>query len=114
MQRITPNLWFDDQAEVAAKFYTGVFKNSKISTIARYGSAGPQPAGTVMMVDFELDGQQFAALNGGPADFKFNEALAPPPSQLGQPVSTARVRNQRRTSSGATRFCDGLRYGPSW
>jgi predicted 3-demethylubiquinone-9 3-methyltransferase (glyoxalase superfamily) len=76
MQRITPNLWFDDQAEEAAKFYTGVFKDSKISTIARYGSAGPQPAGTVMMVDFELDGQQFTALNGGPADFKFNEALS--------------------------------------
>ncbi len=76
MQRIAPNLWFDDQAEEAAKFYTTIFKNSKINTIAHYGSAGPLPAGTVMMVDFELDGQQFTALNGGPADFKFNEALS--------------------------------------
>ena len=76
MQKITPNLWFDDQAEGAARFYTAVFKNSRINTIARYGSAGPLPAGTVMMVDFELDGQQFTALNGGPADFKFNEALS--------------------------------------
>jgi len=74
MQRITPNLWFEDQAEEAAKFYTAVFKNSKINTIAHYGSAGPLPAGTVMMVDFELDGQQVTALNGGPADFKFNES----------------------------------------
>jgi predicted 3-demethylubiquinone-9 3-methyltransferase (glyoxalase superfamily) len=66
--QITPNLWFDDQAEEAAKFYTAVFKNSKIKTIAHYGSAGPLPAGKVMTVDFEL--------NGGPADFKFNEALS--------------------------------------
>src|SRR5262245_30179611 len=76
MQKITPNLWFDDQAEEAARFYTAVFKNSRINTIARYGSAGPLPAGTVMTVDFELDGQHFTALNGGPADFTFNEALS--------------------------------------
>lgn len=76
MQRITPNLWFDDQAEEAARFYTAVFKNSRINTIAHYGSAGPLPAGTVMMVEFELDGQEFTALNGGPADFAFNEALS--------------------------------------
>ena len=76
MQRITPNLWFDDQAGEAAKFYTAVFKNSKINAITHYGSAGPLPAGMVMMVDFELDGQQFTALNGGPADFQFNEALS--------------------------------------
>jgi predicted 3-demethylubiquinone-9 3-methyltransferase (glyoxalase superfamily) len=65
MQRITPNLWFEDQAEEAAKFYTAVFKNSKINTIAHYGLAGPLLAGTVMMVDFELDGRQFTAINGG-------------------------------------------------
>jgi predicted 3-demethylubiquinone-9 3-methyltransferase (glyoxalase superfamily) len=75
MQRITPNLWFDGQAEEAARFYTSVFKNSRITAISRYGSAGPLPAGTVMMVDFELDGQQFMALNGGP-EFKFNEAIS--------------------------------------
>jgi predicted 3-demethylubiquinone-9 3-methyltransferase (glyoxalase superfamily) len=76
MQRITPNLWFNDEAEAAANFYVSIFKNSKIVNTARYGSAGPLPAETVMMVDFELDGVAFAALNGGPADFKFNESLS--------------------------------------
>jgi predicted 3-demethylubiquinone-9 3-methyltransferase (glyoxalase superfamily) len=78
-QRITPCLWFDDQAEAAAGFYTAVFKNSKIVNIARYGEAGHEvhgkPAGTVMIVAFELDGQVFTALNGGPI-FKFNEAVS--------------------------------------
>jgi predicted 3-demethylubiquinone-9 3-methyltransferase (glyoxalase superfamily) len=78
-QRIAPCLWFDDQAEEAAKFYTGIFKNSKIVKIARYGEAGREihgkPPGTVMVVSFELDGQPFTALNGGP-QFKFNEALS--------------------------------------
>jgi predicted 3-demethylubiquinone-9 3-methyltransferase (glyoxalase superfamily) len=72
-------LWFDNQAEDAAKFYTSVFKNSKINEIARYGKAGfdihQRPAGSVMTVDFELDGQRITALNGGPA-FKFNEAVS--------------------------------------
>jgi predicted 3-demethylubiquinone-9 3-methyltransferase (glyoxalase superfamily) len=76
MQRIAPNLWFEHQAEQAAMFYTTVFKNSKINAVSHYGSAGPLPAGTVMMVDFELDGQEFTALNGGPAEFEFNEALS--------------------------------------
>ena len=79
LQRITPCLWFDDQAEEAATFYTGIFKNSKIVNIARYGEAGHEihgkPAGTVMTVDFELDGQSITALNGGPI-FKFNEAIS--------------------------------------
>ena len=79
MQRITPCLWFDDQAEEAAGFYTAIFKNSKIGTIARYGEAGREihgkPAGSVMTVAFELDGQMVTALNGGP-DFKFNEAIS--------------------------------------
>ncbi|MFL5594116.1 MAG: VOC family protein [Gemmatimonadaceae bacterium] len=78
MTRISPCLWFDDQAEDAARFYTGVFKNSRITTITRYGSAGfethQRPAGSVMTVAFELDGQPFTALNGGPL-FKFNEAV---------------------------------------
>jgi predicted 3-demethylubiquinone-9 3-methyltransferase (glyoxalase superfamily) len=78
-QRISPRLWFDSQAEEAAKFYTGIFKNSKIGRISRYGEAGheihKQRAGTVMTVEFELDGQTFTALNGGPV-FKFNEAIS--------------------------------------
>jgi predicted 3-demethylubiquinone-9 3-methyltransferase (glyoxalase superfamily) len=76
---IAPCLWFDDQAEEAAKFYTGIFKNSRIGKIARYGEAGREithkAPGSVMMVDFELDGQPFNALNGGP-DFKFTEAIS--------------------------------------
>jgi predicted 3-demethylubiquinone-9 3-methyltransferase (glyoxalase superfamily) len=78
-QRITPCLWFADEAEEAARFYTGIFKNSRITTITRYGSAGHEvhgrPAGSVMVVVFELDGQTFTALNGGPL-FKFNEAIS--------------------------------------
>ncbi len=79
MNKITPCLWFDRQAEEAAQFYTGIFKNSKILEVTRYGEAGYEvhgmPAGTVMTVEFELDGQTFTALNGGPA-FKFNEAIS--------------------------------------
>lgn len=79
MQKITPCLWFDDQAEAAAKFYTAIFENSRIVNITRYGEAGHEvhekPAGTVMVVAFELDGQAFTALNGGPM-FKFNEAIS--------------------------------------
>jgi len=75
MQKITPCLWFDTQGEEAAKFYTTVFSNSRIVDIARYGAAGPRPEGTVMTVTFELDGQRFVALNGGP-EFTFNEAIS--------------------------------------
>ena len=75
MQRITPFLWFDDQAEEAANFYVSVFKNSKIKGMSRYGEEGPGPKDTVMTVDFELDGQEFVALNGGPR-FKFTEAVS--------------------------------------
>jgi predicted 3-demethylubiquinone-9 3-methyltransferase (glyoxalase superfamily) len=75
MQKITPFLWFDNQAEEAAKFYTSVFKNSKIKKLARYGEAGPGPKGAVMTVEFELEGQEFLALNGGPL-FKFTEAVS--------------------------------------
>src|SRR5437870_4240167 len=74
-QKITPCLWFDTEGEDAANFYASIFPNSKINQVARYGSAGPRPEGTVMTVDFELDGQQFVALNGGP-DFKFTEAVS--------------------------------------
>jgi predicted 3-demethylubiquinone-9 3-methyltransferase (glyoxalase superfamily) len=75
MTKITPFLWFDTQAEEAAKFYVSIFKNSKIVSVARYGDAGPGPKGSVMTVAFELDGQRFIALNGGP-HFKFTEAIS--------------------------------------
>jgi len=79
IQKITPCLWFDDQAEEAVAFYSGIFRNSKVVKISRYGEAGQEvhgrPPGTVLMVAFELDGQAFTALNGGPV-FKFNEAIS--------------------------------------
>ena len=75
MPKISPFLWCDTQAEEAAKFYVGIFPNSKIVTIARYGEAGPRPKGSVMTVVFELDGKEFIALNGGP-HFKFTEAIS--------------------------------------
>jgi predicted 3-demethylubiquinone-9 3-methyltransferase (glyoxalase superfamily) len=75
MQTITPCLWFDTEGEDAANFYTSIFPNSKIRDIARYGSAGPRAEGTVMTVSFDLDGQEFVALNGGP-DFEFSEAVS--------------------------------------
>ncbi len=75
MHKITPCLWFDTQGEEAATFYTSIFKNSRILGVTRYGEAGPGPQGSVMMVSFELDGQEFTALNGGP-HFTFNEAIS--------------------------------------
>lgn len=74
-QKITPFLWFDTQAEEAAKFYAKIFKNSKIKYISHYGEGTPMPKGTVMVVEFELDGVQFMALNGGP-QFQFNGAIS--------------------------------------
>jgi predicted 3-demethylubiquinone-9 3-methyltransferase (glyoxalase superfamily) len=75
MQEITPFLWFDDKAEEAMNFYVSIFKNSKIGSVSRYGDAGPGPKGTVMVATFQLDGQEFMALNGGP-HFKFTEAVS--------------------------------------
>jgi predicted 3-demethylubiquinone-9 3-methyltransferase (glyoxalase superfamily) len=75
MQKLTPCLWFDTEGEEAATFYTSVFPNSKILELTHYGSAGPRAEGMVMTVTFELDGQRFIALNGGP-DFAFNEAIS--------------------------------------
>jgi predicted 3-demethylubiquinone-9 3-methyltransferase (glyoxalase superfamily) len=75
MKKITPWLWFDTEGEEAANFYVSIFKNSRIIDISRYGDAGPRPAGTVMTVSFELDGQEFVALNGGP-EFSFTEAVS--------------------------------------
>lgn len=75
MQKITPFLWFDNNAEEAINFYVSIFKNSKVGTVTRYGEAGPGPKGTVMSATFQLDGQEFFALNGGPL-FKFTEAIS--------------------------------------
>ena len=75
MQKITPFLWFDGKAEEAAKFYTSIFKNSKIGKISRYGEAGPGPKGAAMSATFQLEGQEFIALNGGP-QFTFSPAIS--------------------------------------
>ncbi|MDX6707494.1 MAG: hypothetical protein QOI48_3340 [Solirubrobacteraceae bacterium] len=75
MPKISPNLWFDTEAEDAASFYTSVFNNSRVVHVAHYTEAGPRPAGTVMSVEFELDGQRFVAINGGP-QFTFDEAVS--------------------------------------
>jgi predicted 3-demethylubiquinone-9 3-methyltransferase (glyoxalase superfamily) len=75
IQKITPFLWFDDQAEEAVNFYVSIFDNASIGSVARYGEAGPGPAGTVMAIEFTLEGQQFNALNGGPI-FQFTPAIS--------------------------------------
>jgi predicted 3-demethylubiquinone-9 3-methyltransferase (glyoxalase superfamily) len=75
MQKISPFLWFDNQAEEAVNLYVSIFKNSKRGNVTRYGDAGPGPKGSVMTASFELEGQQFTALNGGP-HFKFTEAVS--------------------------------------
>jgi len=75
MQKITPFLWFDDQAEEAVTFYTSIFKNSKVVSVSRYGEGGPGPQGAVMTATFQLEGQEFTALNGGP-HFTFSPAIS--------------------------------------
>ena len=75
IQRMTPFLWFDQQAEEATRFYVSIFPNSKVAKVIRYGEAGPGPAGSAMTVEFQLEGQSFVALNGGP-HFKFTEAIS--------------------------------------
>jgi predicted 3-demethylubiquinone-9 3-methyltransferase (glyoxalase superfamily) len=75
MPKISPFLWFDSEAEEAAKFYVSIFKNSKITNVSRYGEAGPGPEGSVMTVAFELDGTEFTALNGGP-NYEFSGAIS--------------------------------------
>ena len=90
MQKVTPFLWFDNQAEEAARFYVSVFKNSKIVSVTRYGEAGPGPQGSVMTVTFTLGGQEFIALNGGP--------ISSSPRPFRSP-STA-TRRKKWTSSG--------------
>lgn len=103
--RITPCLWFAEEAEEAARFYTGIFKNSRITAITRYGKAGfevhRRPAGSVMVVAFELDGQSFTALNGGPL-FKFNEAVRSSP---GWKNSSTGMRSRLVLSAPWKRCC---------
>ncbi|MGA3214971.1 MAG: VOC family protein [Acidimicrobiales bacterium] len=76
MPKITPFLWFDDQAEEAVEFYLSVFPNSRITQVARYSEAGPGPTGAVMTIHFDLDGSAFVALNGGPAHYGFDESIS--------------------------------------
>jgi predicted 3-demethylubiquinone-9 3-methyltransferase (glyoxalase superfamily) len=76
MSKITPFLWFDTQAEEAADLYTSIFPNSRVASVARYGDSGPGPTGSTMTVSFELDGQEFVALNGGPQHYTFNESVS--------------------------------------
>ena len=114
MHKINPFLWFDTQAEQAANFYVSLFKNSKINNVTRYGEGAPGPAGTVMTVDFELDGQQFVALNGGPI-FKFTEAI----SFMVRCESQAEVDRlwaKLTADGGVESQCGWLkdRYGLSW
>jgi predicted 3-demethylubiquinone-9 3-methyltransferase (glyoxalase superfamily) len=113
MQMLTPCLWFDTDGEEAANFYTSVFPNSKIVEITRYGSAGPRPEGTVMTVAFELDGQPFLALNGGP-EFTFNEAISFQVSCETQEEVDAYW--SRLSEGGEEGPCGWLkdRYGLSW
>ena len=113
MPKITSFLWFDTQAEEAARFYASVFKNSRIVRMSRYGDAGPGPKGSVMTVDFELDGQPFTALNAGP-QFKFTEAIS----------FTVHCKTQdevdeywtKLSAGGAESDCGWLKdkYGLSW
>ena len=117
MQKITPFLWFDNQAEEAVKFYTSLFKNSRIGKIARYDEAGEKvsgrPKGSVMTVEFQIEGQEFVALNGGP-HFKFNEAI----SFVVNCNTQAEVdRFWKKLSAGGKKVqCGWLKdkYGVSW
>jgi predicted 3-demethylubiquinone-9 3-methyltransferase (glyoxalase superfamily) len=112
-QRITTFLWVDDQAEEAARHYVSIFENSKITAVARSGDAGPGPKGVVMTVNFELDGQQFTALNGGP-HLKFTEAI----SLMVNCQTQEEVDRywSRLTEGGSEGQCGWLkdRYGLSW
>ena len=119
MQRITPCLWFDDQAEEAVAFYTGIFQNSRVVNVSRYGDAGREihgkAPGTAMVVAFELEGQAFTALNGGPM-FKFNEAVS---LQVGCETQEDVDYYWEKLSEGgdeAAQQCGWLkdRYGLSW
>ena len=113
MQKISTCLWFDGQAEEAAKFYCSVFRNSKIKQTVLYGDTGPGPKGSVMTVDFELDGREFLALNAGPK-FKFNHAVS-----MMVNCETQKELDEmwdKLSAGGITEVCGWLRdrYGLSW
>ncbi len=113
MQKITPFLWFDGTAEEAMNFYVSVFKNSRIRSVTRYGEAGPGPQGTVMSATFQLDGQEFMALNGGP-HFTFSPAI----SFFVNCATQAEVDElwEKLSAGGEKQRCGWLRdkYGVSW
>lgn len=113
MQKIVTFLWFDHQAEEAANFYTSIFPNSKVTSVARYGDAGPGPKGSAMTVNFQIEGQEFIALNGGP-QFKFTEAIS-----LFVNCQTQEEVDHlwaKLTEGGAESQCGWLKdkYGLSW
>jgi len=111
--KITPNLWFDTEAEEAAAFYTSVFKNSRIVKVTHYTEAGPREAGMVMTVEWELDGQRFVGINGGP-QFKFDEAVS---FQINcETVDDVDYYWERLSEGGEEGPCGWLkdRYGLSW
>jgi predicted 3-demethylubiquinone-9 3-methyltransferase (glyoxalase superfamily) len=113
MQKITPFLWFDGKAKEAAQFYMSIFKNSKLLSISRYGEAGPGPKGSVMTVAFELDGEKFVALNGGP-----NYSFSPAVSFVVNCETQQEVDQywERLSEGGEKIQCGWLRdkYGLSW
>lgn len=117
MKKIVPNLWFDTEAEEAAKFYTSIFKNSKVNEVTHYPEAATEvsgkPAGSVLTVTFELDGNEFVALNGGP-DFKFNESVS-----FAVPCADQKEIDyfwEKLTAGGEESVCGWLKdkYGLSW
>jgi predicted 3-demethylubiquinone-9 3-methyltransferase (glyoxalase superfamily) len=112
-QRITPNLWFDTQSEEAAAFYTSVFPNSRIVRVTRYTEGAPRPAGMVMTVEFELDGQRIVAINGGP-EFTFSEAVSLQINCKDQ--AEVDYYWEKLTEAGEEGPCGWLkdRYGVSW
>ena len=113
LQKITPSLWFDGNAEEAVTFYTSLFKNSKIESVVRYGEAGPGREGTVMSIEFQLDGQAFLAINGGP-EFQFTPAIS----------FSVNCETQQEVDELWEKFCEGGKeiecgwlqdkYGLSW
>jgi len=113
MQKITPFLWFDSQAEEAANFYVSVFKNSRIVSASRYGEAGPGPKGSVMSITFELEGQTFIGLNGGP-HFKFTPAISLFVNCASQPEVDELW--EKLAEGGAIQQCGWLqdKFGLSW
>jgi predicted 3-demethylubiquinone-9 3-methyltransferase (glyoxalase superfamily) len=112
-QRIRPNLWFDTEAEEAAEFYVSIFDNSRVVNVTRYTDAGPREAGMVMTVEFELDGQRFVGINGGP-EFTFDEAMSLEIVCEGQ--KEVDYYWERLTDGGEESQCGWLkdRYGVSW